>query len=126
MKRQSHLGRALGLGSTNDGVSTWWAERLPAIALVPLTLWFIYSAVGLAGADYQTVRGWVGQDGNPVLLILFIYSMFQHGQMGLKVVLEDYVGGERNKLIAIVLAKFVAALFGLSSIFAVLRLTFGS
>jgi succinate dehydrogenase / fumarate reductase, membrane anchor subunit len=125
MSMQSHLARARGLGSSNDGAHHWWAQRLTGLALVPLSLWFIFSVVGLVGADLATVKAWVGHHGNPVMLVLFIIAMFHHSQLGLQVVIEDYVGNESTKVVSIVLIKSMAALFGASCVFAVLRLTFG-
>ena len=125
MSMRSPLGRVRGLGSSNDGVHHWWAQRLTGIALVPLSLWFIFSVIGLVGADLPTVTAWVGQHGNPVMLILLTIAMFHHAQLGLQVVIEDYVSAESTKDFLLVVTKLMAVLFGASCIFAVLRLTFG-
>jgi succinate dehydrogenase / fumarate reductase, membrane anchor subunit len=125
MSMRSPLGRVRGLGSSNDGVHHWWAQRLTGLALVPLSLWFIFSVVGLAGADLPTVTAWIGQHGNPVMLILLTIAMFHHAQLGLQVVIEDYVSAESTKVFLLVVTKLMAVLFGASCIFAVLRLTFG-
>ncbi len=125
MEMRSHLGRARGLGSSNDGVRHWWGQRLTGLALIPLALWFVFSVVGLAGADLATMKAWVGRHGNPVMLILLIIAMFHHAQLGVQVVIEDYVHNETVKLPSLIAVKFVALLMGASCIFAVLRLTFG-
>lgn len=125
MDMRSHLGRARGLGSTNEGVGHWWMQRLTGIALIPLTLWFVYSAIHLSGASHAEFTEWVGTRSNPVLLVLLIISMFHHGQLGLQVVIEDYIHSEGPKVTLLVLTKFAAIFLGASSIFAVLRLTFG-
>lgn len=125
MEMRSHLGRARGLGASNDGVHHWWAQRLTGLALVPLALWFVFSVIGMIGADHATFTAWVGRHGNPVLLILLTISMFHHAQLGLQVVIEDYVHCEKIKVISVVLIKFAAVLLGACCIFAVLRLTFG-
>ena len=125
MDMRTPLGRARGLGSTNDGVHHWWAQRLTGIALVPLVLWFVYSAIQMSGASHAEFIAWVSTRGNPVLLILLIVSMFHHGQLGLQVVVEDYIHGEGTKLTLLIAIKFAAIFFGASAIYAVLRLTFG-
>ncbi len=125
MELRSHLGRARGLGSSNEGVHHWWGQRLTGLALVPLALWFVFSAVGLIGADLAAMKAWVGKHGNPVLLILLTVAMFHHAQLGLQVVIEDYVHNETVKVTSIIVIKFLALLLGASCIFAVLRLTFG-
>jgi len=125
MDMRTHLARARGLGSSNDGVGHWWMQRLTGIALLPLTLWFVYSAIQLTGATHAEFVTWVGAHGNPVLLILLVIAIFHHGQLGLQVVIEDYIHGEGAKITLLVISKFAAILFGASSIFAILRLTFG-
>ena len=119
------LSRARGLGSAKDGVGHWWAQRLTAIALIPLVVWFAISLVMLSGADYTVVRAWIGSPLVMMLLILTIGVGLHHGQLGLQVVIEDYVGNDGWKLALIVIVKFIAALFGLGAIVAILRIGFG-
>jgi succinate dehydrogenase / fumarate reductase membrane anchor subunit len=120
------LARARGLGSAREGVHHWWAQRLTAIALIPLVVWFAISLVMMSGADYGAVRAWIGSPVVMVLLILTIAVGLHHGQLGLQVVIEDYVHGDGSKLALIVAVRFVAVLFGLAAIVAVLRIGFGS
>ena len=115
------LARARGLGSAKDGVHHWWAQRLTAIALIPLVVWFAISLVMLSGADYAVVRAWIGSPLVMVLLILTIAVGLHHGQLGLQVVIEDYVDGDGWKLALIVIVKFIAAAFGLAAILAILH-----
>ena len=125
MQLRSHLGRVRGLGSSNDGIHHWWMQRLTGITLVPLCLWFVFSVVGLVDADLLTVTDWVSRHYNPVLLILFVICMFHHAQLGLQVVIEDYIHLESTKVTLLVLVKLGALLLGACSAFAVIRLTFG-
>jgi succinate dehydrogenase / fumarate reductase membrane anchor subunit len=120
------LARARGLGSAREGVHHWWAQRLTAIALIPLVVWFAISLVMMSGADYGSVRAWIGSPVVMVLLILTIAVGLHHGQLGLQVVIEDYVHGDGSKLALIVAVRFIAVLFGLAAIVAVLRIGFGS
>ena len=119
------LARARGLGSAHSGVHHWWAQRLTAIALIPLVVWFAISLVMMSGADYGAVRAWIGSPVVMVLLILTIAIGLHHGQLGLQVVIEDYVHGDGSKLALIVAVRFIAVLFGLAAIVAVLRIGFG-
>ena len=123
---RSYLGRVRGLGSSNQGVHHWWMQRLTGIALVPLCLWLVFSMVNLGEATYSAMVGWVGRHFNPVLLILLIICMFYHAQLGLRVVIEDYVNSELAKTISITSVKLCAIFLGACSAFAVIRLTFGS
>ena len=123
--RRTPLARARGLGSAKAGVHHWWMQRLTAIALIPLVVWFAVSLVMLSGADYSVVRAWIGSPLVMVLLILTISIGLHHGQLGMQVVIEDYVGGDGWKLALIVIVKFIAVLFGLGAIVAILRIGFG-
>jgi succinate dehydrogenase / fumarate reductase membrane anchor subunit len=122
--RRTPLARARGLGSAKDGVGHWWVQRLTAIALIPLVVWFAVSLVMLSGADYGAVRAWIGSPAVMVLLILTIGIGMHHGQLGLQVVFEDYTNGAW-RVFWIILVKFLAALLGLAAIVAILRIGFG-
>ncbi len=119
------LARARGLGSARYGVHHWWAQRLTAIALIPLVVWFAISLVMLSGADYYIARAWIGSPIVMVLLILTIVIGLHHGQLGLQVVIEDYIHGDGWKLALIVAVRFVAVIFGLAATVAILRIGFG-
>jgi succinate dehydrogenase / fumarate reductase, membrane anchor subunit len=121
---RSPLSRARGLGSAKSGVHHWWIQRLTAIALIPLVVWFAISLVMLSGADYAVVRAWIGSPLVMVLLILTIGIGLHHGQLGLQVVWEDYTDGGL-RVVMIVLTKFIAVLFGLGAIVAIMRIGFG-
>jgi succinate dehydrogenase / fumarate reductase, membrane anchor subunit len=119
------LARVRGLGSAKEGVEHWWAQRLTALALVPLTLWFVYSMVALTGADHGSVALWLARPRNAVLMILLLAATFQHAQLGLQVVIEDYVHGHAARLAAIVAVKFLAVLLATGGIFGVMRIACG-
>ncbi|HEY4135961.1 MAG TPA: succinate dehydrogenase, hydrophobic membrane anchor protein [Alphaproteobacteria bacterium] len=124
MDRRTPLARARGLGSAKEGVGHWWAQRLTAIALIPLVVWFAVSLVMLSGADYATVRAWIGSPLVMILLSLVIAVGLHHAQLGLQVVWEDYTDGG-TRVVMIVLTKFIAVLFGLGAIVAILRIGLG-
>lgn len=125
MKMQSYLGRARHLGSSKTAVHHWWMQRLTAIALVPLALWFVFSLIGLADASYADYKAWISDHTTMVLTCLFIFVMFYHAVLGLQVVIEDYASCEATKIFLLVFVKLVAALMGFSAITAVLRVAFG-
>ena len=125
MSLRTPLGRVRGLGSAKEGVAHWWGQRLTAIALVPLTLWFVVSIAALAGADHGAVVAWLRAPVSAILMVLLIAVTFLHLQLGLQVVLEDYVQTEGLRLAAIIGVKFAAAAFALAAVFAVLKVAFG-
>ncbi|HIJ63749.1 MAG TPA: succinate dehydrogenase, hydrophobic membrane anchor protein [Rhodospirillaceae bacterium] len=122
MSMRSPLGRARGLGSAKDGVSHFIWQRLTAIALVPLSFWFVYSVVSLAGQDYGHFRAWLGQPGNLTMMVLVIFAVFHHGQLGMQVVIEDYVHDEKTMFTSLIVMKFAAVLMAVFSVVAVLRI----
>ena len=119
--RRSQLGRARGLGA-GGGSEHWIAERLTSIALVPLTLWFIYAMLHLVGLPQEDVALWASHPVNAVLLLVLVGMTFHHMQLGLQVVLEDYVDDKRLRSALILVNKAVALLLGLMAAVAVLRL----
>ena len=119
---RSPLGRALGLGSAKEGVEHWWAQRITAITLVPLALWFVMTVIGLAGAEHGLLVDWVSQPLAAVLLILFLVATFYHSALGLQVVIEDYVANEAARLGLIIAMRLAHILLAALGIFAVLRI----
>ena len=119
------LSRARGLGSARAGVHHWWAQRITAVAMIPLVAWFAISLIMMSGADYAVVRAWIGSPVVMVLLTLTIVIGLHHGQLGMQVVIEDYVHNDGMKLALIVLMRFIAVFFGLAGIVAILRIGFG-
>lgn len=124
MRRENVLGRVLGLGAAKTGMHHWTTQRLTSVALVPLSLWFVVSAVGLTGADYPVFVGWLSEFGNLVLMILFVAVVFHHAQAGVQVVIEDYVSCEATKIASIMLTKFVAMFGAVSCVVAILLVAF--
>src|SRR3546814_6816815 len=94
MSMRTPLGRIRGLGSAKDGTGHWWAQRVTALALVPLTVWFVASVIGMAGADHASFVAWIASPLVAGLMILLIVATFHHAQLGLQVIIEDYVHDE--------------------------------
>jgi len=125
-RMRSPLGRAIGLGSAKEGVDHWWAQRITALALVPLVVWFVISVVERAGsgADLPVLAAWVGYPLPAVLLILLLVATFYHSALGLQVVIEDWVAVEGLRLGLIIVTKLAAILLAVLGIFAVVKISF--
>jgi succinate dehydrogenase / fumarate reductase membrane anchor subunit len=125
MSLRSPLGRVLGLGSAKEGASHWYAQRVSAVALVILGLWFIFSLGTVGGADYGTVAAWLGRPLNSALAVLLVITLAYHALLGLQVVVEDYVGGRSARLAVLVGIKFALVLAAVVGVLAVLRVAIG-
>ena len=123
---RSPLGRAIGLGSAKEGVEHWWRQRVPALALVPLCLWFVAAVIALVGADHAAFVAWVRSPMPAMLLILLLVATFYHVALGLQVVIEDYIHGEAMRLGTLIVVRFLCVVFALRGIVAVLKLAFGA
>lgn len=124
MSLRSPLGKALGRGSAKDGVSHWWLQRVSAVALVPLTLWFLLSLLGLPDLGHTEVASWISDGWAPVFLVLLVLSLAYHSALGVQVVLEDYVHAKPAKVAALLASNFLHALLAVAGVFAVLKIAF--
>ena len=121
---RSRLSRARGMGAAKSGLHHWRVERVTAIALVPLTLWFVYAILHLLGAPQMAVHRFVANPVNTVLLLTMVAMTFHHMQLGLQVVMEDYISNRKWQAAAILLNKAVALVLGLLCTISILRMAF--
>lgn len=126
MSLQSPLGRARGLGSAKEGAGHWIAQRVTAVFLIPLALWFAVSVIGLAHADYATMKAWMGKPGNASLMLLTMLTVMYHAALGLQVVIEDYVHCECKKLAALVGSKLICAFLAVFMTVSILKVAIGA
>lgn len=122
MSIQTPLNRARGLGSAKSGVAHFWHQRVTAVALVPLTIWFVWAVARYTGAPYDDVRAFLGDPFNAAAMLLFVIAGLYHAALGVQVVIEDYVHSEGMKLALLLLTKFAAFAIGVVSAIAVLRI----
>jgi succinate dehydrogenase / fumarate reductase membrane anchor subunit len=112
MAYRTPIARVRGLGAARAGLGHWKMQRLTAIANLLLVLWFMFSAMALAGSGYEQVRAWLASPVSASLMVLLVVSSFYHARLGLQVVVEDYVHHEGAKLAS--LAALVLIAFGLA------------
>jgi succinate dehydrogenase / fumarate reductase membrane anchor subunit len=122
--RRSDMARARGLGSAKEGVQHWWVQRLTALALVPLSLWFVASVICLAGGGRAELVAWLASPFSAGLLLLCLLATFWHAILGLQVVIEDYVHGEGRKMALLLLTKGLGWFLAAVSLFSVAKLSF--
>ena len=120
------LGRARGLGAAKHGVGAWIAERVTAVALVPLVLWAVFAGLRLAATDYYGAVAWMTSSVlNPVLMGLFIIVGFMHMHAGLRVVIEDYIEKHLSRAGLLLLNLFACSLIGALAVFSILKVALG-
>jgi succinate dehydrogenase / fumarate reductase membrane anchor subunit len=126
MSLVSPLRRVLGAGPARSGVHHWWMQRLTSLALVPLSIWFVASLLFLPGFDHLTVIAWIARGWTALLLMLFILSSAWHSNLGLQVIIEDYVHTHGTKTLLLVLVSFSHVLAAAAALFAILKIAFGA
>jgi succinate dehydrogenase / fumarate reductase membrane anchor subunit len=115
------LGRARGLGSAKHGVGAWIAERLTAIALVPLSIWGLAAVLTLSRLDYTGAVIWLQSPVNAVLTSLLVALSFWHMHGGMRVVIEDYIHRPGTKMALTILNLFVCGFSGAIALFCLLK-----
>jgi succinate dehydrogenase / fumarate reductase membrane anchor subunit len=119
---RSQLGRVRGLGPARSGAHHWKAERITAVALVPLSIWFVLAVLGHLGAPQPVVAAWAGAPLNAALLLALVIMTFHHMQLGLQVVFEDYIRNVRRREALVLATRGACLLLGLLAAVAVLKL----
>ena len=121
---RSQLGRARGLGAAKSGLHHWWTQRVTAMALLPLSLYFVLSVLMLAGADRAQMAAYIGEPWNTVLFLCLIAALFSHLSLGLQVVIEDYVRSDAKRMLTLLVAKGGVFILALACAVSVLKLAF--
>ena len=126
MSLRSPLGRVLGLGSARTGADHWWAQRVSAVALVPLTIWFVVSMLALGTLQHPAVIEFVGRPLNGFLMLLLVSSLAYHSYLGISVIIEDYVHAPATKIGSLLVARFAHVVAAAAALFAILRIVVGN
>lgn len=126
MSLMTPLNRVLGLGTAKGAAEHWWLQRLTAVALLPLGLWFAWSLLALPDFDYASVVAWVQQPLASILLILMVVAVGYHSALGVQVVVEDYVTGKGLKTATLMASTLAHIGLSVAAVFAVLKIAFGS
>ncbi len=126
MSLRSPLGRVLGLGTAKDGTSHWWGQRVSAVAVLLLGLWFAFMLASMDSFSYTAAVTFVAAPLNSLLLLLLVVAMGYHSYLGVQVVIEDYVHAPGLKLVSLILSRFVHIFFAVAAVFAILKIGLGA
>ena len=127
MKNNSGLARSLRLGSAKEGTHNWWWQRLTAIALIPLSLWFVGSiwSIIVDGANYDALQSWLAGPIAAILMLTFIFALFFHLKLGLQVIIEDYVHNKTAKWSFLITLNLSCIIGGIISIYSTIAIALG-
>jgi len=123
---KSPLNQVLGLGAAKEGPSHWWHQRLTAVALLPLGLWFALALPSVELGSHAAVIAWIREPMTAILLTLTVICLVYHSWLGVRVVLEDYVGGQGAKIVALLLSSFAHAFLLAVCLFSILKVALGA
>jgi len=122
MDMKTPISKVRGLGSAKSGTEHVWMQRVTAVALVPLVIWFMASVVQMTTADYFTVRAWLASPVSAILMILFIVAGLYHLRLGLQVIVEDYIHTRGMKVALELLILYGCSIIALACVFSILKI----
>lgn len=125
MSLRSPLSRVLGSGSAKEGTDHWWLQRVTAVALIVLGLWFLFSLANVQDYSRDGLRNWIGDPLNAVLLLLTSITVAWHSLLGVQVIVEDYVHSSGLKIVALLANKFIHGFLAAVAVLAILKLALG-
>jgi succinate dehydrogenase / fumarate reductase membrane anchor subunit len=122
MSLRTPLGNVLGLGSAKDGTGHFWGQRLSGMGLFILGLWFVFAVLTMPGFAHSDAIAFIGAPLNAVLLLLLVVTMAYHSNLGVQVVVEDYIHGHGLKLTTLILFRFAHIFFAVAAVYAIIKI----
>jgi succinate dehydrogenase / fumarate reductase membrane anchor subunit len=122
MNSQTPLHKVEGMGPSHSGTGHFWHERVTSVALIPLSLWFFYVMLGLAGTSEVTALQFLAHPLNAILMGAFVCFSLWHAYLGLQVVIDDYIHTAGTKIILMLLIRFSVIAVAATCLFAVVRI----
>ena len=126
MSLRTPLGQVLGRGSAKDGTGHFFGQRVSGVGLLLLGLWFACSLATLPGFSHAEAIAFIGAPLNGVLLLLLVITLAYHSQLGVQVVIEDYVHGHGMKLASLVISRFAHSFLAVAAVYAIIKIGLGA
>ena len=111
--------------TSEKGSRHWWLQRISALVLIPLTLWFVFAILGHIDDSHRAATQWIAQPGVAIALVVYLIFLFFHTQLGLQVIIEDYVSSPKTRHKTLLAMKVINGLGGVIAVFSVLRILVG-
>lgn len=122
MQYRSDIKRVKGLGTAKHGFSHWWMQRLSAVLMIPLGLWFFYSLMTMETISADAAIMWLQDPFQALLMALWTITVVYHATLGLQVIIEDYVHGKAMALTLLTLIKFAMFAMMVATFFSLFKL----
>lgn len=119
------LSRVRNLGSAHSGTMHFWRQRLTSVALIPLTVAFVFIVMALLGRNHAAALQIIGSPLIAIILLLFIGTTIYHMWLGMQVIIEDYVHVEMRKILLLMGNTFFCITVALACVYAILQISFG-
>ncbi|MFQ5622805.1 MAG: succinate dehydrogenase, hydrophobic membrane anchor protein [Paracoccaceae bacterium] len=126
MSFKTDYARAHGWGSAHDGVHHFWVQRVTAVALIPLTVFFVFPFAGALGSGHEAVLATYRNGWNAFIAISFVAVSLYHLKLGLQVIIEDYVHSKPLRLTCLLANIILNGAFGIAGVFAIAKIAFGA
>jgi succinate dehydrogenase / fumarate reductase membrane anchor subunit len=126
MSLRTPLGQVLGRGSAKDGTGHFFGQRVSAVGMLLLGLWFACSLATMPGFEHADAVAFIGAPINGVLLLLLVVTLAYHSSLGIQVVIEDYVHGHGLKLVSLIISRFAHSFLAVAAIYAIIKIGLGS
>ncbi len=112
--------------STHHGSGHWWAQRITAVALIFLGMWFLISVLLLQDLQFGAVSKWMARPLNGALMVLTFATTVYHSKLGVQVVIEDYVHGPSIQVFSLRANMLAHAFLAVTGLYALLKIGFGA
>jgi len=119
---ETPLHKVQGFGASHSGTGHFWRQRVTAVALIPLALWFAYAVMGLAGTNEVAALRFLAHPWNAILMAAFVITMLYHMSLGLQVIIDDYVHTTGMKILFLLLVRFVTLATMSTCVFSLFRI----